>query len=76
MADAGDDFGGFDPFPPATPMGEGFRFGYSVCELLFFGTPGMEPPDGFDPHTTVNPFADGTDPHRGFEEAFYDFTQK
>lgn len=73
---AGDDSWGFPPMAPPTPMGAGFQFGYRVCELLFFGMPGMELPDGFEPHTTVNPFADGTDEQRGFSEAFYDFTQK
>jgi hypothetical protein len=79
-----DDFGGFDPAPAATPMGAGFCFGYAVCELIFFGMPAddsvgrppLEVPEGFEPHTATNPFAEGSEEARGWEEAFYDFTQK
>lgn len=56
-----------------TPKSDAFVVGYAACEVLFFG-PGV--PDDFDPCGVVNPFQTGTDQWRGFEEAFYDFTQK
>ena len=54
---------------------DGFVVGYSTCEVMFFGPDGEQPSD-FDPSKVVNPFNEGTDQHRGFDEAYYDFTQK
>lgn len=70
------EFGMQDDLPKPEPASTGFMFGYCVCELIFFGMPGMETPSGFEPHTTGNPFAEGTEEQRGFSEAYYDFTQK
>lgn len=53
-----------------TPESSGFVVGYSTCHQLFDAHPAELP---FNP---TNPFREGTDQWRGFEEAVYDFTQK
>lgn len=56
---------------------DAFVVGYAACEVAFFGSSHEDqPPADFDPAKVVNPFREGTDQWRGFEEAFYDFTQK
>lgn len=50
------------------PKHELFQIGYTMCLAIF--------DSGVDPSAIVNPFKDGTDQHKGFEEAYYDLTQK
>jgi hypothetical protein len=59
--------------PKITPEPAEFVVGYAACEVLFFGE-GVT--HDVDPAAVTNPFRAGTDQHRGFEAAFYDFTQK
>jgi hypothetical protein len=62
---------GFPNVPTdGTPEPAGFVVGYAEAERQFY-----EQDDQGNP-PFANPFREGTDQHRGFEEAVYDFTQK
>jgi hypothetical protein len=58
---------------PVEPESDAFVVGYSTCEALLDGIADDPDPGAI---TLVNPFKEGTDQHRGFEQAFYDLTQK
>lgn len=55
-----------------TPDSNEFVIGYSTCMTVFES--GVIPDE--NPERFANPFREGTDQHRGFEEAYYDLTQK
>ncbi len=61
---------------------DAFVVGYAACERVFFGGAPVDGDTGpcldpdFDATKVVNPFVLGSDQWSGFEEAYYDFTQK
>lgn len=57
------------------PDNNPFVVGYNACCDVFFPQ-GENTPDDYNPFPITNPFPEGTREWQGFEEAWYDLTQK